>query len=71
MSDLPRISYRLLWEECQIRSNDVREEYFRVSPPSVHQMLLALKGASFIRRQPSTPRSIELLVDPEELPELL
>ncbi len=47
------------------------QEYFRVSPPSVHQMVLTLERAGFIRRQPRTPRSIELLVDPKQLPELL
>jgi DNA-binding MarR family transcriptional regulator len=47
------------------------QEYFRVTPPSVHQMLLALERAGFIRRQPRTPRSIELLVDPHQLPDLL
>jgi Mn-dependent DtxR family transcriptional regulator len=46
-------------------------EYFRVSPPSVHQMLLALERAGFIRRQPRVARSIELLVDPKCLPELV
>jgi DNA-binding MarR family transcriptional regulator len=47
------------------------QQYFRVSPPSVHQMVLTLERAGFIRRQPRTPRSIELLVDPKQLPELL
>ena len=47
------------------------QEYFRVSPPSVHQMVLTLERAGFIRRRSSTPRSIELLVDPKHLPELL
>ena len=47
------------------------QEYFRVRPPSVHQMVLTLERAGFIRRQSSTPRSIELLVDPKHLPELL
>jgi Mn-dependent DtxR family transcriptional regulator len=46
------------------------QEYFRVSPPSVHQMVLTLEREGFIRRQPRTPRSIELLVDPAQLPEL-
>ena len=46
------------------------QKYFRVSPPSVHQMVLTLERTGFIRRQPRTPRSIELLVDPEDLPEL-
>jgi len=47
------------------------QEYFRVSPPSVHRMVLTLERAGFIRRQPRTPRSIELLVDPTQLPDLL
>ena len=46
-------------------------QYFRVSPPSVHQMVLALERGGFIRRLPRTARSIELLVDPNDLPELL
>jgi Mn-dependent DtxR family transcriptional regulator len=47
------------------------QEYFRVSPPSVHQMVLTLERAGFIRRLPRTPRSIELLIDPTQLPDLL
>ena len=47
------------------------QQYFRVSPPSVHQMVLTLERAGFIKRQPRTARSIELLVDPRDLPELL
>ena len=47
------------------------QQYFRVSPPSVHQMVLTLERRGFIRRQPRTARSIELLVDPKQLPELL
>jgi len=46
------------------------QEYFRVSPPSVHQMVLTLERAGFIRRQPRVARSIEMLVDPNCLPEL-
>ena len=47
------------------------QEYFRVSPPSVHQMVLTLERAGLIRRQPRSPRSIEVLVDPKHLPELI
>jgi len=47
------------------------QEYFRVSPPSVHQMVLTLERAGFIRRQLRVARSIEMLVDPKCLPELL
>jgi Mn-dependent DtxR family transcriptional regulator len=47
------------------------QEYFRVSPPSVHQMVLMLERAGLITRQPRTPRSIEVLVDSKLLPELI
>ena len=47
------------------------QEYFRVSPPSVHQMVLTLERAGLIKRQPRTPRSIEVLVDAKHLPELI
>ena len=47
------------------------QEYFRVSPPSVHQMVLSLERAGLIKKIPRTPRSIEVLVDPNELPELI
>jgi Mn-dependent DtxR family transcriptional regulator len=47
------------------------QEYFRVTPPSVHQMVLTLERQGFIRRLPRTARSIELLVEPKHLPELL
>jgi SOS-response transcriptional repressor LexA len=44
------------------------QRHFRVSPPSVHQMVLTLERAGLIRRQPGMPRSIEVLVAPEHLP---
>ncbi|HET6888334.1 MAG TPA: SOS response transcriptional repressor [Candidatus Udaeobacter sp.] len=47
------------------------QEYFRVSPPSVHQMVRSLERAGLIKRLPRTARSIELLVDPKTLPELI
>ena len=47
------------------------QRHFGVTPPSVHQMILTLERAGFIRRQPGVPRSIELLIPPEELPVLL
>lgn len=37
----------------------------------VHQTVLTLERAGLIKRQPRTARSIELLVDPGHLPELL
>jgi Mn-dependent DtxR family transcriptional regulator len=44
------------------------QRHFRVSPPSVHQMVITLEKAGLIRRQPGAARSIELLVAPEDLP---
>jgi SOS-response transcriptional repressor LexA len=44
------------------------QRHFRVSPPSVHQMIVTLQRNGLIRRQPGVPRSIELLVAPENLP---
>ena len=43
---------------------------FHVSSPSVHQMILTLERAGLICRQPGVPRSIEVLVAPEDLPVL-
>jgi len=44
------------------------QRHFRVSPPSVHQMVLTLERGGWIRKQPGLARSIEVLVDPERLP---
>lgn len=44
------------------------QRHFRVSPPSVHQMVLTLERAGLIRRQPGVARSIQLLLEPEHLP---
>lgn len=46
------------------------QRYFGVTPPSVHQMVLTLERAGLIRRRPGAPRSIEILVPPEDLPTL-
>jgi DNA-binding MarR family transcriptional regulator len=37
------------------------QQYFCVTPPSVHQMVLTLERAGFIRRQPGVARSIAVL----------
>jgi DNA-binding MarR family transcriptional regulator len=46
------------------------QRYFGVTPPSVHQMILTLERAGLIRRRPGAPRSVEVLVLPEDLPVL-
>lgn len=46
------------------------QQYFRVTPPSVHQMVLTLEREGHIRREPGVARSIQMLVDPDRLPAL-
>jgi Mn-dependent DtxR family transcriptional regulator len=46
------------------------QQYFRVSPPSVHQMILTLETRGLIERTHGQARSIHLLISREELPDL-
>ena len=46
------------------------QRYFRVTPPTVHQMVLGLESKGLIARTPSKGRSIRLLVDRAQLPDL-
>jgi len=45
-------------------------EYFRVSPPSVHQMIVKLEEKGLITREPGVPRSVRVAVPRSEIPEL-
>ena len=47
------------------------QQYFRVSPSSVHQMILTLETHGLIERTPGQARSIRLLISCEELPDLI
>ena len=46
------------------------QQYFRTSPPAVHQMILTLETRGLIERTPGQARSIRLLIPPDELPNL-
>ena len=46
------------------------QRYFRVSPPTVHQMILTLEARGLIERVPRTPRSVRLTVPRSFLPDL-
>jgi repressor LexA len=46
------------------------QQYFRVSPPSVHQMILTLEARGLLERTPGQARSIHLLISPDHLPDL-
>ena len=46
------------------------ERYFRVSAPSIHEMIKTLQRKGLIERTPGQARSIRLIVQPEHLPRL-
>jgi DNA-binding MarR family transcriptional regulator len=46
------------------------QDFFRVTPPTIHRMIVTLHERGLIQRQPGQPRSISLLVPAEELPPL-
>ncbi len=46
------------------------QKYFKVSPPSVHQMLVTLERKGLIKKIPGKARSISLLVPCDQLPDL-
>jgi repressor LexA len=46
------------------------QKYFKVAPPSVHQMVVTLEANGFIERVPGRGRSIRVLIPREELPDL-
>jgi Mn-dependent DtxR family transcriptional regulator len=45
--------------------------YFRVSPPSVHRMIVELERRGLIRRVPHQARSITLNIPVDQIPQLL
>lgn len=46
------------------------QEFFRVTPPTVHRMIVVLHTRGLIDRVAGQPRSIKLLIAPEQLPPL-
>src|SRR3546814_15677158 len=46
------------------------QRYFRVSPPSAHQMVLTLERPGLLRRQLGNARRNQVLVDTQHLPVL-
>lgn len=61
-----------IWAYSQINRRAPAEadfqRYFRVTAPSIHQMLKTLDQMGLIDKQPGVARSIRLLVPPRELP---
>ena len=46
------------------------QRFFRVTPPTVHRMVLALEQRRLIQRIPGQSRSIKLLLSSDEIPKL-
>ena len=44
------------------------QRHFKVTAPTVHQMVLTLERNGLVKRQSGVARSIQLLVPPEALP---
>ena len=61
-----------IWAYSQINRRAPAEadfqNYFRVTAPSVHQMLKTLDQLGLIEKLPGVARSIKLRVPPQELP---
>jgi len=46
------------------------QRYFRVSPPSVHNMVVTLEASGYIERVHGQARSLRVLLSREDLPNL-
>lgn len=46
------------------------QRFFRVTPLTVHQMVLKLERAGLIKQLPGKPRSIQILIQPQDIPVL-
>jgi Mn-dependent DtxR family transcriptional regulator len=60
--------YRLLHKQGPAELDLVK--FFRVTPPSVHQMVVKLEELGLITREPGVPRSARVAIPIEEIPEL-
>ena len=47
------------------------QNYFGVTPPTIHQMVMQLDKLGLIRRRPGQARSIEVLIPETSIPPLL
>ena len=63
------IYYYTMIHRCAPAESDI-QKYFRVSAPSVHQMIVTLEREGLISRIPGQGRSITLNVPREHLPDL-
>ncbi len=60
--------YRKLHREGPAESDIARD--FRVSPPTVHQMIVKLEELGLVTREPGVPRSVRVTLPASEIPDL-
>ena len=60
--------YRKLHRQGPAESDIV--QYFHVSPPTVHQMIVKLDELGLITREPGVPRSARVAIPVSEIPDL-
>ena len=64
-----------IYNYTQIHSHPPAEadiqEFFHVTPPTVHNMIVKLEQLNLISRVPGKARSLKVLISPEHLPILL
>lgn len=46
------------------------QRYFKVTPPTIHQMVITLENRGLISREPRQPRTIQVLLLLDQLPDL-
>lgn len=63
------IYYYTKIHRCPPAETDM-QRYFRVTPPTVHNMVITLEKRGLIERVPGQPRTIRVLLAREELPTL-
>lgn len=56
--------------ERAVRFKNDFQTFFRVTPPTVHRMIVTLHERGLIERVPGQPRSITLRLPPDALPPL-
>ena len=65
-----RTAAKLVLEPIFEADFDDMQRYFRVTPPSVHHMVVLLEANGFVERIRGQGRSIRLLIPREQLPDL-
>jgi DNA-binding MarR family transcriptional regulator len=60
--------YRKL-HRCSPAESEIAE-YFRVSPPAVHQMIVHLEEQGLVTREPGVARSVRVAVPGSAIPDL-